>query len=39
MMCRGDRAHNTKGDIKQAGYVLYTWQKQPNGSVTYVETD
>ena len=33
----GDLAFDEKGDIKQVGYVLYTWVKQPDGRLTYVQ--
>jgi len=33
----GDIAFNEKGDIKQVGYVMYTWKKQPDGRITYVQ--
>jgi branched-chain amino acid transport system substrate-binding protein len=33
----GDIAFNEKGDIKQIGYVMYTWKKQPDGRITYVQ--
>jgi branched-chain amino acid transport system substrate-binding protein len=33
----GDLAFDEKGDIKQVGYVLYTWVKQPDGRITYVQ--
>jgi len=33
----GELAFDEKGDIKQVGYVLYTWVKQPDGRVTYVQ--
>jgi branched-chain amino acid transport system substrate-binding protein len=33
----GDIAFDEKGDIKQVTYVMYTWVKQPDGRITYVE--
>ena len=33
----GDIAFDEKGDIKQVGYVMYTWMKQPDGRITYVQ--
>jgi branched-chain amino acid transport system substrate-binding protein len=33
----GDIAFDEKGDIKQVAYVMYTWQKQPDGRITYVQ--
>lgn len=33
----GPLAFDEKGDIKQVGYVLYTWVKQPDGRITYVQ--
>ena len=33
----GDIAFDDKGDIKQVGYVMYTWLKQPDGRITYVQ--
>jgi len=33
----GSLAFDEKGDIKQVGYVLYTWVKQPDGRITYVQ--
>ncbi len=33
----GDIAFDEKGDIKQVGYVMYTWTKQPDGRITYVQ--
>lgn len=35
----GDLAFDEKGDIKQVGYVLYTWVKQPDGRITYVQNN
>ena len=33
----GDIAFDEKGDIKQVAYVMYTWVKQPDGRITYVQ--
>lgn len=33
----GDIAFDEKGDIKQVAYVMYTWLKQPDGRITYVQ--
>ncbi|KAB2940312.1 MAG: branched-chain amino acid ABC transporter substrate-binding protein [Hyphomicrobium sp.] len=33
----GDIAFDEKGDIKQVAYVMYTWLKQPDGRLTYVQ--
>lgn len=33
----GDIAFDKKGDIKQVAYVMYTWKKQPDGRITYVQ--
>lgn len=33
----GDIAFDEKGDIKQVAYVMYTWTKQPDGRLTYVQ--
>ena len=35
----GDLSYDKKGDLQQAGYVMYTWKKQPDGKITYVEND
>ena len=35
----GDIAFDEKGDIKQVAYVMYTWTKQPDGRITYVQND
>ena len=35
----GDLSYDKKGDLKQAGYVMYTWKKMPDGKITYVEND
>lgn len=33
----GDLAFDAKGDVTRLDYVMYTWQKQPDGSITYVQ--
>ncbi len=33
----GDIAFDEKGDLKQVAYVMYTWMKQPDGRITYVQ--
>lgn len=33
----GDIAYDSKGDITRLDYVMYTWKKQPDGRITYVE--
>jgi branched-chain amino acid transport system substrate-binding protein len=33
----GDLAFDAKGDVTRIDYVMYTWQKQPDGSITYVQ--
>jgi branched-chain amino acid transport system substrate-binding protein len=35
----GDTAFDEKGDIKQVAYVMYTWTKQPDGRITYVQNN
>ena len=35
----GDIAFDDKGDIKQVAYVMYTWTKQPDGRITYVQNE
>ena len=32
----GDLSFDKKGDLSKAGYVMYTWKKQPEGKITYV---
>jgi branched-chain amino acid transport system substrate-binding protein len=31
----GDIAYDKKGDLTQAAYVWYVWQKEPDGKITY----
>jgi branched-chain amino acid transport system substrate-binding protein len=33
----GDIGYDAKGDITRPDYVLYTWQKQADGSFTYIQ--
>jgi branched-chain amino acid transport system substrate-binding protein len=33
----GNLAFDKKGDITRPDYVMYTWKKQPDGKITYVE--
>ncbi len=33
----GDLAFDEKGDVTRIDYVMYTWQKQPDGTITYVQ--
>lgn len=33
----GDLSYNKKGDITRLDYVVYRWQKDPSGKITYVE--
>jgi branched-chain amino acid transport system substrate-binding protein len=33
----GDIGYNEKGDITRPDYVLYTWEKQADGTFTYIE--
>jgi branched-chain amino acid transport system substrate-binding protein len=33
----GDLAFDAKGDVTRIDYVMYTWQKQPDGAITYVQ--
>ncbi|WP_295558296.1 branched-chain amino acid ABC transporter substrate-binding protein [uncultured Hyphomicrobium sp.] len=35
----GDLAFDAKGDVTRIDYVMYTWKKQPDGSITYVQND
>ncbi len=35
----GDLSFDKKGDLTKADYVMYTWKKQPDGKITYVEND
>jgi branched-chain amino acid transport system substrate-binding protein len=33
----GDLAFDKKGDVTRIDYVMYTWKKQPDGTIAYVE--
>jgi branched-chain amino acid transport system substrate-binding protein len=33
----GDLAFDKKGDVTRIDYVMYTWKKQPDGTISYVE--
>jgi len=33
----GDISYDKKGDITRLDYVMYTWQKMPDGKITYVQ--
>jgi branched-chain amino acid transport system substrate-binding protein len=33
----GDISYDKKGDITRLDYVMYTWKKQPDGRITYVQ--
>lgn len=33
----GDIAYDEKGDVKRVLYVMYTWKKQPDGRIVYVQ--
>ena len=33
----GELSYNKKGDITRLDYVVYRWQKDPSGKITYVE--
>jgi branched-chain amino acid transport system substrate-binding protein len=33
----GTLSYDKKGDITRLDYVMYKWQKQPDGKITYVE--
>ena len=33
----GPIAYNKKGDITRADYVMYTWKKQADGKITYIQ--
>ena len=35
----GDISFDKKGDLSKAGYVMYTWKKQPDGKITYIQND
>jgi branched-chain amino acid transport system substrate-binding protein len=33
----GELSYDKKGDITRPDYVMYTWKKQPDGKITYVQ--
>ena len=33
----GDLSFDKKGDVTRIDYVMYTWKKQPDGTITYEE--
>lgn len=33
----GDLSFDSKGDVTRIDYVMYTWQKQADGTITYVQ--
>jgi branched-chain amino acid transport system substrate-binding protein len=35
----GDISFDKKGDLTQVAYVMYTWKKQPDGHITFVQND
>ncbi len=35
----GDLSFDKKGDLSKADYVMYTWKKQPDGKITYIQND
>ncbi len=35
----GNISFDKKGDLSKAGYVMYTWKKQPDGKITYIENN
>jgi branched-chain amino acid transport system substrate-binding protein len=35
----GDISYDKKGDITRLDYTMYTWKKQPDGRITYVQND
>ena len=35
----GDLSFDKKGDLSKAGYVMYTWKKQTDGKITYIQND
>jgi branched-chain amino acid transport system substrate-binding protein len=34
----GEISYDKKGDVNRLDYVVYRWQKNPQGKITYVET-
>lgn len=35
----GDISYDKKGDITRLDYTMYTWKKQPDGKITYIENE
>ena len=35
----GDIAYDKKGDLTSVDYVWYVWKKQPDGKITYKQTN
>jgi len=35
----GDLSFDAKGDVTRIDYVMYTWKKRPDGSITYVQNE
>ncbi|MCB1515655.1 MAG: branched-chain amino acid ABC transporter substrate-binding protein [Hyphomicrobiaceae bacterium] len=35
----GDISYDKKGDITRLDYTMYTWKKQPDGKITYVQNE
>ena len=35
----GPLSFDKKGDLTKPAYVMYTWKKQPNGQITYIQND
>jgi branched-chain amino acid transport system substrate-binding protein len=33
----GELSYDKKGDVTRLDYVMYTWKKNPEGKITYVE--
>ena len=35
----GDFSYDKKGDLTKSDYVMYTWKKQSDGKITYIQND
>lgn len=35
----GDLSYDKKGDITRLDYTMYTWKKQPDGKITYIQNE
>ena len=35
----GDISYDKKGDITRLDYTMYTWKKQPDGKITYIQNE